>query len=77
MTTIKVAAEIFDEWWNKKGSPIFDLIKIDCEGAELFVFRSATKALERVDLLSLFVLSIIKILLELKGSRKSMIKFER
>ena len=44
--TIKVAAESFDEWWNKKGSPIFDLVKIDCEGAELFVFRSATKALE-------------------------------
>ncbi len=44
---VKVPAERFDDWWIKQGSPQFDVVKIDCEGAELFVFRSAQKALSQ------------------------------
>ena len=42
----KVKSERFDEWWINQCKPRFDVVKIDCEGAELFVFRSATQALK-------------------------------
>ena len=42
---IQVRSERFDDWWLKLGRPHFNVVKIDCEGAELVVMRSAKKAL--------------------------------
>lgn len=46
MDTVKVKSERFDHWWLNQSKPKFNVVKIDCEGAELFVIRSAKKALE-------------------------------
>ncbi|MFM8316536.1 MAG: FkbM family methyltransferase [Deltaproteobacteria bacterium] len=42
---IWVCGEPFDEWWLSQSKPFFDAVKIDCEGAEVFIFRTANKAL--------------------------------
>jgi len=47
LNRIKVPSERFDDWWNSQGCPQFDLVKIDCEGAELFIFRTAKNALNQ------------------------------
>jgi len=46
LRTIQVPSQKFDQWWLNQGSPQFNVVKIDCEGAELFVFRSADAALK-------------------------------
>jgi len=46
LNRIKVRSERFEDWWYSQGSPQFDLVKIDCEGAEIFIFRTAKNALK-------------------------------
>jgi len=45
--TVEVEVKKLDTWWNEKGRPQVDVIKIDTEGAELLVLRGASRLIER------------------------------
>jgi len=40
-TSINVKTETLDNWWESKGKPQIDLIKIDTEGAEMLILKGA------------------------------------
>ncbi|KKS84813.1 MAG: hypothetical protein UV60_C0014G0010 [Parcubacteria group bacterium GW2011_GWA2_43_11] len=45
---IEVQTSTIDEWWKNAGKPHIDVVKIDTEGAELFVLRGASEFLKEV-----------------------------
>lgn len=45
---ITVSVETFDNWWNDAGKPKVVAVKVDTEGAELFVLKGGTEFLSTV-----------------------------
>lgn len=43
---VKVPVTTLDAWWIPRGQPRVDVIKIDTEGAELWVLQGATKLIQ-------------------------------
>lgn len=43
--TIKVTMNTLDDWWEKMGKPEIDVVKIDTEGAELWVLNGSSNLL--------------------------------
>lgn len=60
--TITVRTIKFDEWWMQNGKPKFDFIKIDTEGAELWILQGAEAMIAQlrpVLLLEIFNLNLV------------------
>jgi len=60
--TITVRTIRFDEWWLQNGKPKFDFIKIDTEGAELWILQGAEEMIDQlrpVLLLEIFNLNLV------------------
>jgi FkbM family methyltransferase len=43
--TVEVNVMKFDDWWNKNNRPKIDIVKIDTEGAELWILQGAKEFL--------------------------------
>jgi FkbM family methyltransferase len=43
--TVEVNVTKFDDWWNKNNRPKIDIVKIDTEGAELWILQGAKEFL--------------------------------
>jgi FkbM family methyltransferase len=46
-TTIKVKTVKLDDWWQSKGGPDIKVVKMDTEGAELWILRGAEAFVEQ------------------------------
>ena len=44
--SIQVTVTTLDSWWETQGRPQMSVVKIDTEGAELFILRGAVKCIE-------------------------------